>query len=88
MGRKDASADITVTSPNFAYNKIDIAYDANKAGRLISEKLTGSGDAWENQFGYDAGENVSSIVRPSINKTLTYGAGNREATVSGVAGQP
>jgi hypothetical protein len=49
LGRKSATADITVTSPYFSENLIDITYDA--ASRLTREtfKVSGGATNWDVQ---------------------------------------
>ena len=84
LGRKNATADITISSAldGWTPTKIDITYDT--ASRLTREKLMNGGTPiWDVQYGYDDVGNRTSLDDGTIDKTLGYGKGNRETSVSG-----
>ncbi len=57
---------------------ISFAYDA--ASRVTQEALNGQ---WSVSYGYDTAGNRTSVNDGTIDKTIGYGVGNRETSVSG-----
>ncbi|MRR30368.1 RHS repeat protein, partial [bacterium] len=76
LGRKSAEAGITVTGPNLP-SPISFSYDA--ASRVTSEALNGE---WSVNYGYDKAGNRTSVDDGTIERTMGYGVGNRETSVS------
>jgi uncharacterized protein RhaS with RHS repeats len=78
LGRKDAAADIEVSSAYFTADTIDIAYDS--ASRLTSEQLSGGTGAWgPNVYTFDpAGNRATARLNGGTTHNYYHGAGNRE----------
>ena len=81
LGRK---TDLDVVSPYFSDTTLDLTYDARS--QLTRERLLdggGGSGAWDVQYGYDDAGNRTALDDGTLDKTLSYGAGNRETAVSG-----